>query len=72
MTETIDSRLQKIIDELLTSGITLDQAIVEFEKKYVGAALRRARKNITQASKALGVHRNTLHNKLRSWDGERS
>jgi hypothetical protein len=25
-----------------------------------------SRGNVTQASKALGVHRNTLHNKLRS------
>jgi hypothetical protein len=30
------------------------------------AAMSASRGNVTQASKALGVHRNTLHNKLRS------
>lgn len=63
---TIDDRLNQIISELIDSGITLEQAVEAFESKYIVAAMDANRGNVTRASKALGVHRNTLHNKLRS------
>jgi hypothetical protein len=63
---SIDDRLNQIIRELIGSGITLEQAVEAFEGKYIVAAMSASRGNVTQASKALGVHRNTLHNKLRS------
>jgi transposase-like protein len=58
--------LNQIIRELIGSGITLEQAVEAFEGKYIVAAMSETRGNVTAASKALGVHRNTLHNKLRS------
>jgi hypothetical protein len=63
---TIDDRLNQIIDELIASGITLEQAVEAFEAKYIVAAMKCNRGNVTKASVALGVHRNTLHNKLRN------
>ena len=63
---TIDDRLNQIIRELISSGITLEQAVEAFEAKYIVAAMKDNRGNVTKASMALGVHRNTLHNKLRS------
>jgi hypothetical protein len=63
---TIDDRLNQIIRELIGSGITLEQAVEAFEAKYIVAAMNDNRGNITKASMALGVHRNTLHNKLRT------
>ena len=63
---SIDDRLNQIIRELIGNGITLEQAVEAFEGKYIVAAMTVSRGNVTQASKALGVHRNTLHNKLRS------
>ena len=63
---TIDDRLNQIIDELISSGITLEQAVEAFEAKYIVAAMKDNRGNVTKASVALGVHRNTLHNKLRN------
>ncbi len=62
---TIDERLRVIAAELLDAGITLPQACEEFERKYIDEALKKTRANVTQASKKLGVHRNTLHLKLR-------
>lgn len=62
---TIDDRLQVIIGELLDGGITLEQAVVQFEQKYIMTALRNARGNVTRSSRLLGVHRNTIHNRLR-------
>ncbi len=66
MVSSIDDRLNQIIRELIGNGITLEQAVEAFEGKYIVAAMSATRGNVTQASKALGVHRNTLHNKLRS------
>ncbi len=63
---SIDDRLNAIIRELIGNGITLEQAVEAFEGKYIVAARTASRGNVTQASKKLGVHRNTLHNKLRS------
>lgn len=63
---SIDDRLNQIIRELIGNGITLDQAVEAFEGKYIVAAMDANRGNVTRASRALGVHRNTLHNKLRS------
>src|SRR5882724_9879274 len=66
MVSSIDDRLNQIIRELIGNGITLEQAVEAFEGKYIVAAMSASRGNVTQASKALGVHRNTLHNKLRT------
>jgi DNA-binding protein Fis len=63
---SIDDRLNQIIRELIGNGITLEQAVEAFEGKYIVAAMDANRGNITRASRLLGVHRNTLHNKLRS------
>ncbi len=68
---TIDERLRVIAGELIEAGITLPQACEEFERKYIDVGIeqtrgKEGRPNITQASKKLGVHRNTLHLKLRT------
>ncbi|MCU1348434.1 MAG: Bacterial regulatory protein, Fis family [Acidobacteria bacterium] len=63
---SIDDRLNAIIRELIGNGITLQQAVEAFEGKYIVAAMTVSRGNVTAASKKLGVHRNTLHNKLRT------
>jgi transcriptional regulator of acetoin/glycerol metabolism len=63
---TIDEKLGKIIAELQGAGITLEQAEDAFRKKYVVVALAASGGNVTQASRRIGVHRNTLHNHLKT------
>lgn len=63
---SIDDRLNAIVRELIGNGITLAQAVEAFEGKYIVAAMTVSRGNVTRASKKLGVHRNSLHNKLRT------
>jgi DNA-binding NtrC family response regulator len=60
----LDERTRQIARELIAGGITLRQAMNAFEEKYIDVALEVANGNVTRASGALGVHRNTLHNKL--------
>jgi DNA-binding NtrC family response regulator len=56
--------LQQIIDELLAHGISLDLAKKEFEKKYIVGAVKRSSGNLGRAASSLGIHRNTLRNKV--------
>lgn len=60
----LDSQLQQIIDELLSHGISLDLAKKEFEKKYIVGAVKRSSGNFGRAASSLGIHRNTLRNKV--------
>jgi Fis family transcriptional regulator, factor for inversion stimulation protein len=60
----LDSQLQQVIDELLSHGISLDLAKKEFEKKYIVGAVRRSSGNFGRAASSLGIHRNTLRNKV--------
>ena len=60
----LDSQLQQIIDELLSHGISLDLAKKEFEKKYIVGAVKRSSGNFGRAASFLGIHRNTLRNKV--------
>jgi hypothetical protein len=60
----LDGQLQEIIDELLTHGISLDLAKKEFEKKYIVGAVKRSSGNLGRAALSLGIHRNTLRNRV--------
>ena len=60
----LDGQLQQIIDELLAHGISLDLAKKEFEKKYIVGAVKRSSGNLGRAAHSLGIHRNTLRNKV--------
>lgn len=62
----LDDNLTQIIRELIHNGITLDQALEVFEGKFIAIAMEQNDDNVTRASRALGIHRNTLHNKLRT------
>lgn len=60
----LDSKLQQVIDELLTHGISLDLARKEFEKKYISGAMKLSEGNMIRAARSLGIHRNTLRHKV--------
>ena len=58
------NKLQAVVDELYRSGIKMDQALREFERRYIEAALEGNRGNRTLAARTLGIHRNTLAHKI--------
>ena len=45
----------------------LDEAVIEFEKKFIRRALERANGNQSRAAKVLGIHRNTLSRKVETY-----
>jgi DNA-binding NtrC family response regulator len=60
----VTSKMQSVVDELFRSGIKLEQARREFEKRYIEAALSGSRGNRSLAARTLGIHRNTLAHKI--------
>ncbi len=62
--QTLNGRLYQIVDELVRRGLTLEQARREFEKQFIVASLKSNRGNFCRSAKSLGVHRNTLRNKV--------
>lgn len=57
-------RFDGLVDQLLNGGILLQQAIEVLEKSMIQGALQRSNHNQCAASKALGIHRNTLQRKM--------
>lgn len=62
--QNLNGRLFQIVDELVSRGLTLEQARREFEKQFIVASLKSNRGNFCRSAKSLGVHRNTLRNKV--------
>ena len=65
-TRNLNGRLLEIVDELVDQGLTLEQARQEFERQFISASLRTNDWNFCRSARSLGVHRNTLRNKMSS------
>jgi DNA-binding NtrC family response regulator len=64
MRPTLNGQLTAIVDELVNRGVTLEQARQEFERQFIIASLRSNDWNYCRSARSLGVHRNTLRNKV--------
>jgi DNA-binding NtrC family response regulator len=53
-----------VVQQLLDSGIFLEQAIEVLEKGMIQGALERSKSNQCAAARLLGIHRNTLQRKM--------
>jgi len=57
-------RFDALIDHLATAGFFLEQAVEILEKGMIERTLRTTNGNQSEASKLLGIHRNTLQRKM--------
>lgn len=62
--QNLNGRLFLIVDELVRRGVTLEQARREFERQFILASLQSNSGNFCRSARSLGVHRNTLRNKV--------
>jgi len=62
--QTLNGHLCRLVGELVREGISLQQASREFERQYLLAALREHAGSLSRSATSLGVHRNTLRNKM--------
>lgn len=58
------SEFDRLVEQLLSGNIFLEEAIEILEKGMIAGALERSGGKQTEASKRLGIHRNTLQRKM--------
>ena len=57
-------QLEALVGQMVERGIQFDEAVNEFEKKFIKRVLDRSRGNQSRAARLLGIHRNTLQRKM--------
>ena len=57
-------QLEALIGQMVDRGILFEEAISEFEKKFIKRVLDRSNGNQSRAARVLGIHRNTLSRKI--------
>ena len=60
-------QIDRLISEMVNSGLFFQDAVSEFEKKYIRKVLDANDGNQSRAAKALGIHRNTLGRKMEEY-----
>ncbi len=57
-------QLEALVGQMVDRGILLEEAVTEFEKKFIKRVLDRSNGNQSRAARLLGIHRNTLSRKV--------
>ena len=60
----ISERLQRLVEEMVERGVQFEDAVHEFEKRFIICVLGRADGSLTKTADTLGIHRNTLTRKM--------
>jgi len=63
----ISDRLDKLVDEMVERGVQFDDAIHEFEKRFISRVLGCCDGSLIKTADTLGIHRNTLTRKMDSY-----
>lgn len=57
-------QLESLVGQMVDRGILFDEAVNEFEKKFIKQVLDHTNGNQSRAARVLGIHRNTLSRKI--------
>ena len=57
-------QLEGLVIQMVDRGILFDEAVGEFEKRFIKRVLDRSNGNQSRAAQVLGIHRNTLSRKI--------
>jgi DNA-binding NtrC family response regulator len=60
----ISDRLDKLVEEMVDRGVRYEDAVHEFEKRFISKVLGCCDGSLTKAADTLGMHRNTLTRKM--------
>lgn len=63
----ISDRLEKLVEEMVDKGVHFDDAVHEFEKRFIVRVLGASDGSLIRTADALGIHRNTLTRKMREY-----
>lgn len=62
----IHQKMELLIADMIEKEVRFRDALKEFQKIYIELAAKKYKGNRTKMAKALGLHRNTLHNRAKS------
>ena len=60
----ISDRLDKLVEEMVDKGVRYEDAVHEFEKRFISKVLGSCAGCVTKTADTLGIHRNTLTRKM--------
>ena len=60
----ISDRLERLVEEMVDRSVRFDDAVREFEKRFIARVLKQCDSSLTKSACALGMHRNTLTRKM--------
>jgi DNA-binding NtrC family response regulator len=60
----ISDRLERLVEEMVDRGVQFDDAVREFEKRFIARTLGQCEGSLTKTAGALRMHRNTLTRKM--------
>jgi DNA-binding NtrC family response regulator len=60
----ISERLDKLVEEMVDKGVQFEDAVREFEKRFIARVLGSCDGSLTKTADTLGIHRNTLARKM--------
>jgi len=60
----ISDRLERLVEEMVDRGVQFDDAVREFEKRFIARMLGQCDGSLTKTACALRMHRNTLTRKM--------
>jgi DNA-binding NtrC family response regulator len=66
----VKTALEDLVSEMIDRGIYFEDAVNEFEKRFILNIMERNRGNISKTADVLHIHRNTLSKKLESYNGQ--
>jgi Fis family transcriptional regulator len=67
----VKNQLETLVSEMIDRGFLYEEALQEFEKKFILMVLEKNNGNQTKAAKAMGIHRNTLNKRLAAYNHKR-
>ena len=60
----ISERLERLVEEMVDRGVQFEDAVKEFEKRFIARMLGQCDGSLTKTADALHIHRNTLTRKM--------
>ena len=60
----ISERLECLVEEMVDKEVQFEDAVREFEKRFITRVLDKCAGSLTRTADTLGMHRNTLSRKM--------
>ena len=57
--------LEQLVSQMVEKGIHYDDALREFDRRFIAEVMDKTDGNLSKAADTLGVHRNTLARKIK-------